>query len=72
MVKKVTVERFEDRFGKQHDTMGEAVRAEAYADLIEALNSKYSAYGEMEVDDLPRFIEENADVVRRFLESKLS
>jgi hypothetical protein len=66
VVKKVTVSRYVDRFGTLHDTFAEAERAEAYRDLMETL-ALYSAYGEMSIDDIPRWLDANAATVQRYL-----
>lgn len=64
MVKQVMI--YVDKFGRLHDTLAEAESAEARYELIEVL-TKSSAYGEMQVEDVSRVLDENADLVLRFL-----
>jgi hypothetical protein len=66
MVARKQVVVWEDRFGKRHDTHAEALRAEAYNDLEEALENA-SAYGEMQVEDIPKFLDDNQELVRNYL-----
>jgi len=71
MVERKTVDVFVDRYGKQHETEAEAIRAEAYNDLMECLDNS-SAYRQMDIEEVPRFLDEHRALVIRFLESKPS
>lgn len=68
MVERKTVVVFVDASGKEHETEKQALRAEAYNALSEALDAA-SAYRRMDIVEVPRFIDEHKELVLRYLES---
>lgn len=57
-----------DKFGKRHETLKEAERSEAFNDLKSAAEEA-AAYGVIEAAELPTFIDENAELILRYLNS---
>lgn len=68
MVQEVQATLWEDKFGKRHTTKAGAERAEAFADLLKAIQESV-CYGQMEGDDIPAFIDDNKELIKRYIEA---